>query len=115
MLTFVETPFFTKQIVDLVDDDDYGEFQHDLLENPCRGPLLVGCSGLRKVRMALPGRGKRGGARVIYLYVSEAKTIILLYLFKKSDSENISKAQRNQLGRLAEQIKEAYGSKKRNS
>lgn len=67
-------------------------FQNDLLRNPEQGDLLVGCRGLRKTRMALPARGKGGGARVIYLYLPDDHVLYLFLLFKKSDTANLSKA-----------------------
>lgn len=114
-LTFVETPHFTRQIAEWVTDGEYRAFQQELLEDPERGDLLVGCRGLRKVRMALGGRGKSGGARVIYLYLPEDHVLYLFLLFKKSDHENLSKSQRNQLGDLADQIKSAYARKRQDS
>ncbi len=75
---------------------------------------MVGCHGLRKVRMALTGRGKSGGARVIYLYLPEDHIIYLFLLFRKSDTSNLSKSQRNQLGVIAEEIKAAYACKRQN-
>jgi hypothetical protein len=65
-MLFIETPVFTRQIKALVDDDAYGELQRLLGAHPEIGDLIEDTGGLRKVRMALPGRGKRGGARVIY-------------------------------------------------
>lgn len=113
-LTFVETPHFTRQLLDCVDDGDYRAFQLELLEGPERGDLLVGCRGLRKARMALSGRGKSGGARVIYLYLPEDHLIYLFLLFKKSDTANLTKSQRNQLGLIAEQIKASHAQKRQN-
>ena len=62
-VTFVEQPLFTRLLVELVDDDAYRKFQNELAANPEKGPVVKGSGGLRKVRMALPGRGKSGGAR----------------------------------------------------
>lgn len=56
-MIFIETPIFTKQIKALFDDEAYGSFQEFLAENP-EGDLIKGTGGLRKIRMALPGRGK---------------------------------------------------------
>jgi hypothetical protein len=114
-LTFVETPLFTRQLSEWVTDEEYRSFQRELLEDPERGDLLVGCRGLRKVRMALGGRGKSGGARVIYLYLPEDRVLYLFLLFKKSERENLGKSQRNQLGDLADQIKSAYVRKRQDS
>ena len=114
-LAFVETPIFSRQIADCIEDEDYRAFQNGLLKEPEQGDLLVGCRGLRKARMALTGRGKSSGARVIYLHLPQDHIIYLFLLFKKSDTENLSKSQRNQLGILAEQIKSSYAQNRQNS
>jgi hypothetical protein len=71
--------------------------------------------GLRKTRMALPGRGKSAGARVIYLYLHDHQVLYFFLLFKKSDTPNLTISQRNQLGIFAEQIKSSYAQEKQNS
>ena len=114
-LAFVETPLFSRQLSEFVEDEEFRAFQNELLMDPERGDLLVGCRGLRKTRMALAGRGKSGGARVIYLYLPEDYVVYFFLLFKKSDTANMSKSQRNQLGLLAEQIKASYAKKRQNS
>ncbi|MGH8018725.1 MAG: type II toxin-antitoxin system RelE/ParE family toxin [Opitutaceae bacterium] len=111
-LTFVETPIFTRQVTDFLDDDAYRNFQNDLLADPERGDLMVGCRGLRKARMALPGRGKSGGARVIYLHLKQHSTIYLFYLFRKFDAANLTRTERNELAALCDQIKAAYAKKR---
>jgi len=113
-LTFVETPLFTRQLADCVEDGDYIVLQQELLTDPERGDLLVGCHGLRKVRMSLGGRGKSGGARVIYLYLPENHILYFFLLFKKSATENLSTSQRNQLGKIAGQIKATYAENRKN-
>lgn len=113
-LTFVETPIFSRQLAECVEDEDFRAFQNELLGDPESGDLLVGCRGLRKTRMTLAGRGKSGGARVIYLHLPEDHVLYLFLLFKKSDTANLSKSQRNQLGILAEQIKSSYAKKRQN-
>jgi hypothetical protein len=91
-----------------------GPSKDELLKDPSQGDFLVGCRGIRKIRMALPGRGKSGGARVIYLYLPEDHILYLFLLFKKSDTPNLTKSQRNQLGVLADQIKLSYAQKRQN-
>ena len=59
-LTYVETPVFFRQLAECVEDGGYRTFQNELLATPERDGLLVGCRGLRKARMALARRGKRG-------------------------------------------------------
>jgi len=92
VLTFVETTTFTQLITDLVSDDDYAKFQNELADNPEKGGPMSGCGGVRKARMALPGMGKSGGARVVYLYLHDRGTIYLIYVFTKGAAENLSAA-----------------------
>lgn len=105
VLTFVETATFTKLIVGLVSDKDYADFQQELTASPEKGALLIGCGGVRKVRMATGVRGKSGGARVLYLYLNHLDTIYLLYLFTKGDAANLSDAGKKAMRYLAQEIK----------
>lgn len=108
MLTFVETSTFTRLITDLVDDDVYADFQQELAENPGKGGPMAGCGGVRKVRLALPGKGKSGGARVCYLYLKQNDVIYLLYAFTKGDADNLSAEGKKAMRTLAQQIKNEY-------
>jgi len=105
VLTFVETTTFTRQITDLGSDDDYAKFQAEITLRPDKGNLLVGCGGVRKVRMAAKGKGTSGGARVLYLYLSNRHLIYFLYLFTKGEAENISAEGKKAVRQIAEQIK----------
>ncbi len=60
-----ETHAFTARISELLSDDDYRLRQQALVARPDAGRLIHGTGGLRKVRWAATGRGKRGGARII--------------------------------------------------
>ncbi len=66
---------------------------------------MRGCGGLRKVRLGIPGRGKRGGARIIYLYVPEAGWIFLLHAYGKGEKEDLRPQEKKALQRLARQLK----------
>lgn len=108
MLTFVETATFTRLISGLVDDDDYAALQQELAENPEKGGPMSGCGGVRKIRLALPGRGKSGGARVCYLYFKHNDLIYLLYVFTKGDADNLSAEGKKAMRLLAQQIKNEH-------
>jgi hypothetical protein len=108
MVTFVELPLFTDQITRLVDDADYLRFQKDLLRRPDRGDVIAQSGGLRKARMRLPGRGKSGGARVIYLHLPKHDTIVLFYLYTKTQRENLSAEQLHRLRDAAGVIKREF-------
>ncbi|WP_291176252.1 hypothetical protein [Gimesia sp.] len=72
---FIESTEFTEWVSEFLPDEVYAQLQQELMDNPQKGTLIPGCGGLRKIRSADPkrGKGKRGGARVIYLYVADAK------------------------------------------
>jgi hypothetical protein len=86
-------------------ENDYRKFQMWLAENPDAGDVIAGMSGLRKIRMALSGHGRSGGARVLYLIVRCADTIFLVYAYTKSDFEDLSSDKRKAVKQLVEEIK----------
>jgi hypothetical protein len=108
VVTFIELPLFTEQITDLVDDAAYGRFQRELLRQPDKGDVIPHAGGLRKVRMRLPGRGKSGGARVIYLHLLQYDVIVLFYLYTKAERENLSPDQLKRLRDAAAIIKQQF-------
>jgi len=65
-MEFVETPTFTRWVLKWVKDDDYAAMQTVLVKRPDLGKIIPGSGGIRKMRWAGSGRGKRGGLRVIY-------------------------------------------------
>ena len=89
MLTFIETPLFTSIVYDHLDDDEYRKLQTAIAENPESGALIRGSGGVRKLRWAGSGRGKRGGLRVIYYYASPKGEVWMLTLYPKNVRENI--------------------------
>lgn len=104
---FVETTGFAKDISDFLPDHAYANLQQRLMANPDEGDVIPGCGGLRKVRTADPRRskGKRGGARVIYLHVPTAKRFYLLDIYGKDEKDDLSADEKKQLRRLVEQWK----------
>ena len=77
--------------------------QEALWVNPIQGALIPGSGGLRKVRWQLPGKGKRGGIRVIYYWYSPAVQIYMLLAYGKSEQENLTPQQLKVLKTLVEQ------------
>ncbi len=65
-MTFKETSVFTRQVRKLIPDDEYREFQQELIFNPVAGAVIKGSGGLRKIRWRSASKGKRGGIRIIY-------------------------------------------------
>jgi mRNA-degrading endonuclease RelE of RelBE toxin-antitoxin system len=99
-MRFVETPVFTKSVTSVLDDDQYRFLQHALALRPEQGALIRGSGGLRKLRWATPGRGKRGGARVIYYWDIQSETFYMLFVYLKTEQGDLSPEQTRILGRL---------------
>ena len=89
MVTFVETPLFTRLVAGYLSDEAYGEIKTHLASHPHAGTVIRGSGGVRKLRWTLPGRGKRGGIRVIYFLRPEQGVIWMLTLYPKSVADNI--------------------------
>jgi hypothetical protein len=105
-MRFIETPVFTQSLVTHVDDDDYRCLQLALLQRPEAGALIPKSGGLRKLRWAVPGRGKRGGLRVIYFWDRPSETCFMLYAYPKNEQENLTTRQLRLLTRL---VREEFG------
>ena len=105
-LVFVETAVFTKRIARLGLEHALRGLQLELLENPTAGDLDPGTGGLRKVRMADPtrGKGKRGGARVHYLWLPHRGMIYLLFAYSKDEDDTLSAQQKRALRAVVEGI-----------
>jgi hypothetical protein len=86
------------------------EIQEDLLKNPKRGDLVSGTNGVRKARVAdkQNKRGKSGSYRYMYLFLEHKGIIYLLVIFGKNQKSNLTKAERNELGKIVRQIKDEH-------
>lgn len=102
----VETAIFTRCIQTLMSDDDYAELQALLVEWPDRGDVIPGSGGLRKVRYKLPGRGKRGGVRVIYYWARQNVELWMLYAYAKTEQEDLTPKQLRLLRDVVEKWKD---------
>jgi mRNA-degrading endonuclease RelE of RelBE toxin-antitoxin system len=91
--SFPETSIFTRQITELMSDDELNALQWALMANPESGDLIRGSGGLRKLRWAGSGRGKRGGLRVIYYWHVPGSTILLLLAYPKNEQDDLTPAQ----------------------
>ena len=80
-----------------------------LARRPKAGRVIQGTGGLRKVRIARPGKGKSGGTRVIYYYHNVDKPMLLLLIYAKADQENMTDAQKAQLKKHVDTIIDEFG------
>ena len=99
-MRFVETPVFTAALRRHLDDERYRQLQIALMLRPEQGPVIRGSGGLRKVRWATPGGGKRGGLRVIYYWAQIERVMYMLFVYSKSEQGDLTAEQTRQLGRL---------------
>jgi hypothetical protein len=107
----VETSIFLAATRKLMSDDDRALLIDYLAWNPEAGDLISGTGGVRKLRWALEGRGKRGGARVIYYFHSERLPLFALNAYAKNEMKDISQATKNELRQAAKFIADNYGKK----
>ncbi len=103
-----ETPVFSRRLPDVMDDDEYAFLQFALVVNPQMGVVIPGTGGIRKLRWAGSGRGKRGGARIIYFAALADGQILMLYVYAKNDRGDLSETQKKALRTIVEA---EYGSR----
>lgn len=92
-LTFKETSVFTRQAADHLSDEELNALQWALMADPECGDLIRGSGGLRKLRWAGTGRGKRGGLRIIYYWHVPGDIILLLLAYPKNEQADLTAAQ----------------------
>ena len=102
MMIFIETPIFTADLNEFLTDDEYTEFQQYLADNPRSGDVIQDTGGLRKIRWASNGKGKRGGVRVIYYHLNADAQIRLLLIYKKGMQDNLTEKQKKILRKVNE-------------
>jgi len=89
-MEFIETSIYTKQITELLSDEEYKQLQNFLVKYPKSGDLIKNSGGLRKIRWKLKDKGKSGGIRNIYYYYENKNTIYMLLAYKKGKQDNLS-------------------------
>ena len=106
-LYFVETAAFTRRISSLGLESELSTLQSHIAGNVAAGDIDPGTGGLRKVRVADPGRrkGKRGGARVHYLYLPQHAVVYLVFAYGKDEQSKLTPQQKRQLKGVAEALK----------
>jgi len=89
MYSFIESKLFSRVLADYLTDDEYSLLQAALTDAPDRGAVVPGSGGVRKLRWSQPGRGKRGGVRVIYYARTHEGVIWMLTIYAKNEEQNI--------------------------
>ncbi len=102
-MVIIETSIFTRQVHELLSDDEYREFQIALVARPNAGKIIVGSGGVRKMRWSSQGKGKSGGARVIYYWAVEPEQLLMLFIYSKSERDDLTPAQLKRLKTIVEE------------
>lgn len=98
----VEAPNFSRWRDDyFAGDDDFAAFQRFVMDNPLTGSVSPGAGGIRKIRWAGSGHGKRGGLRIVYLLLPEHCPIYLIDVYAKNERTDLAPAERDLLAELA--------------
>lgn len=102
-MIIVETPIFTKRVTTILGLEDYRLLQKELVLRPGAGKVIPGSGGLRKLRWTGSGRGKRGGSRLIYYYMQDDKMILMLFIYAKNETKDLTKDQIKVLRSIVEE------------
>ena len=111
-MTVVETGEFLKHSKPLMSDQERARLVAFVAANPEEGEIMPETGGVRKLRWALEGMGKRGGARIVYYYHSEKLPIFLLSAYAKNRKANLVRAERNAMKQLIPILLTGYPKKK---
>ena len=103
MLTVVETLLFQRQWPLYWTEEERGEFAASIAEDPMAGVVVRDSGGIRKVRWSREGSGKSGGVRVIYFTRLAEGEVVLLTLYAKSKTDNLTGAKLKEIRRALEE------------
>lgn len=103
MLTVVETLLFERQWPHYWSEEERGEFAAYIAANPAAGDVVPESGGIRKVRWRQAGSGKSGGVRVIYFTRLTEGDVVLLTLYAKAKTDNLTGPKLKEIRRALEE------------
>jgi len=106
-MIFIESKAFEKLREKYLDDESYRDLQNFLVLQPLSGDVIQGTGGLRKLRWSAKGKGKRGGIRTIYLYLTEKNHIHFLTVYVKNEMSDLTPDEKKILKRMVKELKNA--------
>jgi mRNA-degrading endonuclease RelE of RelBE toxin-antitoxin system len=107
-MVIIETPIFTRRIQAILSDEEYRLLQIQLINKPDSGKVIRGSGGPRKLRWSAGGHGKRGGVRVIYYWFVSQDILLLLFVYPKSEQDELTPKQLRQLRQLKKVVEGEY-------
>ena len=108
-----ETTAYLNSVKNFWDDETQDEFKNYIAENYLSGDIIPNTGGLRKIRWQGSGRGKRGGARVIYYFYNENFPIYLLFAYPKNEKDDLTEYEKKLLRDYVQKLKDSFRSKER--
>jgi mRNA-degrading endonuclease RelE of RelBE toxin-antitoxin system len=105
-MVFIESQIFSRLVYDYLGEDEYSGLQRHLALHPGAGALVRDGGGARKIRWASAGRGKSGGVRVIYYWITAEEQILLLTIYTKSEQGTITAADLKLISQKIKGLKE---------
>ncbi len=106
-ITVLQLPKFKQEATELIGTEGIEALAIYLIDHPQAGDLIPGSGGARKLRWAARGKGKRGGARVIYVYVVVAASIYLPRCYAKNVQTDLTADEKRELRKIAARLKGA--------
>ena len=105
MITIIETQKFTGKADKIMSAAEKDELFDLIARNPKEGDVISGTGGVRKLRFAIQGKGKRGGVRAIYYYYDDRNPVLLFTVFGKNEKSDLTKKEKNTLYGIVQDIK----------
>lgn len=114
MITIIEFSSFLSQVGVSISSSERDELIDFLARQPAAGDEIPGTGGVRKIRWAGKGKGKRGGLRVIYYFYNKTAPVFLLTVYGKGAQEDLTPEQKKKIASLARALKEECKAARKN-
>jgi hypothetical protein len=112
-MTVAELPQFAREADRILGERSHQQLIEFLGLNPESGLIIPDTGGVRKLRWAVPGRGKRGGARVIYYFHNANLPLLALTIYAKTEKVDITFADKKQMKAEVDEYLRFYSVRKR--
>lgn len=88
-------------------EQDLWDLEVAIAAVPKTGNVIPGSGGLRKLRWGRQGIGKRGGVRIIYLWIPEIVVGYMVLVYAKSEADDLSRTVVREIKVQAEIVRKA--------
>jgi len=105
MHTVVETVQFIKACEGILSEPEKNKLFEEIARTPDKGEVIPGTGGVRKLRFAIKGKGKRSGARVVYYYYNEDNPVFLFNIYEKGQRIDLTPDEKKYLYNVIQKMK----------